>query len=56
MKWLKRLLSPNVEQERQDVQEMAHQAIEAAGDTVAASVKARRRVLELELKLRRRMP
>lgn len=54
MKWLKRLLSPRVEQERADVQQAAQAAIEAADDTVVASKQARKRVLELELQLRKR--
>jgi hypothetical protein len=56
MKWLRRLLQPSVEEERGEVHKAAQEAIEAAADAVSASVKARRRVLDLELQLRRRAP
>lgn len=43
-----------LEQERTEVQQAAQSAIDAATDAVSASKKARRKVLELELQLRRR--
>lgn len=54
MKWLRRLIEPDVEQERNEVHEAAQAAIRAADDTVTASQEARRKVLDLELQLRRR--
>lgn len=54
MKWLKRLVSPQVDEERKEVQQAAQAAINAANEAVTASRKARRSVLDLELELRRR--
>jgi hypothetical protein len=55
MSWLRKLLRPPAEeQERKVILEDAQKAVDSATETVAASVKARRRVLELQLELRRR--
>ena len=53
--WLRKLLNPPHErEERQVVLDKAQEAVDAANKTVDASTKARREVVDLQLKLRRR--
>lgn len=54
MSWLKKLLRPVATREHDATLRKANEAIAAANTAVDASVLARRKVLELELQLRRR--